>query len=67
MINEGFDQGVQTKKALSVEIRCLVPPTAEQRERIRAFMAGRYANENVELSVLLQNYDKKLNTRCGSG
>ena len=52
MINEGFDQGVQTKKALSVEIRCLVPPTAEQRERIRAFMAGRYANENVELSVV---------------
>ena len=52
MMNEGFDQGIQTKKSLPVEIRCLVPPTAKQRERIRAFMAKKYGNEEVELSVI---------------
>ncbi|MBP5225086.1 MAG: F0F1 ATP synthase subunit alpha [Lachnospiraceae bacterium] len=51
-MNEGFDQGVKTPKALTAEIRCLVPPTAEQRERIRAFMAKKYRNENVELTVI---------------
>ena len=50
MKNDGFDPvGPSGEEELLVELRCLVPPTDEQKERILDFMRRRYQRENVRL------------------
>ncbi|MBO4770072.1 MAG: F0F1 ATP synthase subunit alpha [Clostridia bacterium] len=47
----GFEENAEKKDALRVEIRCTVPPTDEQCERLREVMSSRYSvnREDVEL------------------
>ncbi len=42
----------EEEAALRVDIRCLVPPTAEQQEKIREFMRRKYGREQVEIAVI---------------
>ena len=51
---DGFDRIEQQgeEKALRVEIRCLIPPTDEQKEKIRGFMCRKYGKEKAELVVI---------------
>ncbi|MBQ6551442.1 MAG: F0F1 ATP synthase subunit alpha [Lachnospiraceae bacterium] len=52
-MNDGFDQaGKEQDEPLLVEIRCLVPPTDEQKERIRAFFEERYGKDDVRIQVI---------------
>ena len=48
-----FEENGAEPKTLRVEIRCLVPPTEEQRERLRTVMAAKYAvdRDDVELVI----------------
>jgi F-type H+-transporting ATPase subunit alpha len=48
-----FEENGAEPKTLRVEIRCLVPPTEEQRERLRKVMAAKYGvdREDVELVI----------------
>lgn len=48
-----FEENETESGALRVEIRCTVPPTDEQRERLREVMASKYGvqKENVELVI----------------
>jgi F-type H+-transporting ATPase subunit alpha len=48
-----FEESGGEKQKLQVEIRCLVPPNAEQRERLRNVMGAKYGVEpgNVELVI----------------
>ncbi len=48
-----FEENGAEPKTLRVEIRCLVPPTEEQRERLRKVMASKYGvdREDVELVI----------------
>ena len=48
-----FEDNADEKTTLRVEIRCSVPPTDEQRERLREVMASKHSvnKENVELVI----------------
>ena len=48
-----FEENGNEAKTLRVEIRCMVPPTNEQRERLREIMAAKYAvdRQHVELVI----------------
>ncbi|MBO7406249.1 MAG: F0F1 ATP synthase subunit delta, partial [Clostridia bacterium] len=48
-----FEENGAVPKTLRVEIRCLVPPTEEQRGRLRKVMAAKYGvdPEDVELVI----------------
>ena len=53
MNNDGFDPvGSSGEEELLVELRCLIPPTDEQKERILDFMRRRYQKEKVRLQVI---------------
>ena len=53
MMNGGFDPiGQKGEEELLVEIRCLVPPTDEQKERILDVMRRRYQREDLRLQVI---------------
>lgn len=39
------------RKALRVEIRCMVPPTEEQQERLRTVMAEKYGADEIEFVI----------------
>jgi F-type H+-transporting ATPase subunit alpha len=49
---EEFDRTEPAGEPLRVEIRCLVPPTDEQKVRIRDFMCRRYGRSDVNLAVV---------------
>ena len=46
-----FGEDTAVEPALKVEIRCLVPPTKEQQEKIRDFMKKRYRADAVEIVI----------------
>ena len=50
--DQNFDNTEELESApLRVEIRCVVPPSQEQREKIAAFMKDKYDAEEVEIVV----------------
>ncbi len=51
--DQTFDNNTEEQQnlPLRVEIRCLVPPTEEQREKIAAFMREKYKADTVEVVI----------------
>ena len=48
---KGFGENTPERKVLQVEVRCMVPPTEQQKERLRAVMAKKYGADDVEIVI----------------
>ena len=48
---KGFGENTPERKVLQVEVRCMVPPTETQKERLRAVMAKKYGADEVEIVI----------------
>ncbi len=51
--SNGFDESGQVRDKLQVEIRCMVPPTDEQRSKLCAFMAKKYSVEVSDVELII--------------
>ena len=53
-VDNVFEDAVNGSDTLRVEIRCMVPPTEEQRERLCEVMASRYSVEKKDVLLVIR-------------
>lgn len=52
MINSNFDEAIETERdALTVEIRCVTPPTEEQLEKLKQFFMAEYDADDIDFNI----------------
>lgn len=52
MINSNFDEAIETvRDALTVEIRCVTPPTEEQLEKLKQFFMAEYDADDIDFNI----------------